>query len=371
MSSVDNAQKHSGMIIVSLVVGLVLAGLGMWFVQPDSPPTFSTLTCDNEVMSPGDKCIVTGGGKSFTYESEMAERSNTLATWRDEPGDEVIGWLLIGVGLLGAVGGTVVGVRRGRRVGIDVWSVPAVPPQVRALAAEHGLGDRARTHRTERGELWLAGGGTAFFGIVTIALAVGPAHSGGWTAILVIGSGLAGIYCLMALVRRLMVAGSELYLFDHGLVHSSAGSLTVFPWRDTQIRRSVIQQQNASKPDFRYWLDRPGTATVQFRPGLGLDEFGPDMEQRLTVDRAPADFTAIANGRRIEYGPFAVDVNGLSTPKGTLPWAKVRAVELKQGSVQVWEVDVRRTQSVEVDRVPNVFVLLAMVQTLQKAAHRA
>jgi hypothetical protein len=154
-------------------------------------------------------------------------------------------------------------------------------------------------------------------------------------------------------------------------VYASGSSMTVFPWRDTEIRRSVVQQQNASKPDFRYWLQRPGSETVQLRPGLGLDEFGPEMERRLTADRAPADLDAVAAGQRLRYGPLAADLTGLTTPRGTITWPQVRAVELKQGAVQVWQVDARRPQSIEVAKVPNVFVFLAIAETLREATRRA
>jgi hypothetical protein len=190
-------------------------------------------------------------------------------------------------------------------------------------------------------------------------------------ALLVIFAGIATLSCLAASVRRLVVAHSVLYLFDHGLVYSSGSSMTESPWFDAEIRRSVVQQQNASKPDFRYWLQRPGSQTVQLRPGLGLDDFGPEMERRLTADRAPADLKALAAAQRVQYGPFAADITGLTTPKGTITWPEVRAVELQQGAVRVWQVDARRPQSIEVAKVPNVFVFLALVETMREATRRA
>jgi hypothetical protein len=371
--SAGNDQRSWSPIIGSVLVGLVLAGLGAWFVQPDSPPTFGPIECDGEVMGPGDKCVVImGGGVDFTYESEQASRRARLAAWRDEPGDEVVGWSLVGLGVVGGAAGCIAGVRpRGRGRREDLAQVPAVPPEVRAIAAEHGLGDRSLTHRTESGELWYTVGGTVFFAVVTFALAVGPATGGGWVGLLVLLTGLGALSCLSATVRRLLVARTVLYLFDHGLVHAKGSSMTVFPWRDTEVRRSVVQQQDSPKPDYRYWLQRPGSQSVELSPTLGLDEFGPEMERRLTAERAPDAVDALAAGQRIPYGPFAVDLTGLTTPKGTITWPQVRAVEVKQGAVRVWRVDGGRPQSIEVAKVPNVFVFLALVETMRKATRRA
>ncbi|GAA5134624.1 hypothetical protein GCM10023320_62710 [Pseudonocardia adelaidensis] len=347
----------------------MLAGLGTWFVQPDSPPTFGPIECDGELMGPGDKCVVIGGaGTDFTYESEQASRQARLAAWRDEPGDEVIGWSLIGFGVLGGVAGCGAGARRREPHLRD--DLTQVPPELRAAATEHRLGDHSQTHRTKPSELWAAVGGTVFFVAVTFALAVGPATSGGWVGLLVLFTGFGALSCLAATVRQLFVARTELYLFANGLVYAKGGTVTAFPWRDTEIRRSVVKQRNSSTPDYRYWLQRPGSPSVELSPTLGLNDFGPEMERRLTTDRAPADLDAVAAGQRIQYGPLALDLTGLTTPKDTIPWSQIRAIKIENGQVQVWQTDARRAQNFDVAKVPNIFVFLTLVETLREAMRR-
>jgi hypothetical protein len=224
VSKAKNDEQPWPLIILSVLVGLAVAGLGTWFVQPDSPPTFGPIECDGEVMEPGDECIVLGGpGENFTYESEQASRRATLAAWRDNPGDEIVGWSMIGLGVLGGAAGSIAGARpRGQ-----------------------GLGD-----------------------------------------------------------------------------------------------------------------------------DLALDDFGPEMERRLTADRAPTDLDAVTAGQRVQYGPLAVELTGLITPKGTISWPQVQAVELRNGAAQVWQIDSRRPQSIGVAKVPNVFVFLALVERMREATRR-
>jgi hypothetical protein len=132
----------------------------------------------------------------------------------------------------------------------------------------------------------------------------------------------------------------------------------------------VVLEKGAPKPDYRYWLQRPGSPSVELSPTLELDEFGPEMERRLTAARAPTDLDAVAAGQRIQYGPYAVDLTGLNTSKGTIPWPQIRAVEVKNGQVQVWQADARRAQSVDAAKLPNVFVFLALVETMREAIRR-
>ena len=172
-------------------------------MQPDYPPTFGPIECDGQVMGPGAECVGSrGAGENFTYESEQASRRATLAAWRDNRGDEIVGWSMIGLGVLGGAAGSIAGARpSGQGLGDDLAQVPAVPPDVRAVASEHGLGDRSLTHRPDPGELWLTLGGTVVFALVTFALAVGPASSSGaWIVLLILLSGLATLSCLAATV---------------------------------------------------------------------------------------------------------------------------------------------------------------------------
>ncbi|WP_232667401.1 DUF6585 family protein [Pseudonocardia sp. TRM90224] len=373
MSSADNKQGRLARIVWGLVVGLVLVGIGGWFTQPDSPPTYGAIECDGEVMGPGDKCVVIrGGGEDFTYESEQARRASTLASWRDEPGDELVGWVLIGAGALAAAAGVVAGVRR-KDTGLraELAAMPAVPPEVAAFAAEHGFGGRSLTHRAETNGVWgvlIAG---VIFAAVTFALLVGPGKDGGWLILAVLFCGAIALMCFGQAGRAFIAARTDLYLFDHGLVHARGDVLTAFPWRETQIRRSVVKERDAPKPAFRYWLQRTGGPTVELHPRLELDEFGPEMEQRFTVERVPVDLDAIVAGHQVQYGPFAVDHAALTTRKGIIAWSELRAVELQNGEVRVWVFGADRAETVEVSKVPDVFVFLAVVDALRAVAQRA
>ena len=69
-----------------LLVGLGLIAFGWWLIQRDAPPSWAgPPTCDEEVMSPGDECVVwMGPGEDYTYEEAMVMREQSRQAWRRE-----------------------------------------------------------------------------------------------------------------------------------------------------------------------------------------------------------------------------------------------------------------------------------------------
>jgi len=239
-----------------------------------------------------------------------------------------------------------------------------VPPEVARAAAAHGLGAPVLTHRSGPDRVWLPLWGGFLFGVITIVLAVGPSTV--WTPAGPATAGCAGLLLTHA-IQLLSVAGTGLYLFDHGVVHRKGGAVTAFPWRDTRLWRSVVRDRFVKHP-YRYRLQRPGAPPVVLSPALDLHEFGPEMERRLTAERTPVDLAAAAAGRRVGYGPFTVDRHGLTTPKGFIPWARVRGAEVgRRGRVRVWQAGARRPVRVRGRTVPNVVVFLAVVDAMRRA----
>lgn len=184
MSNAVSGVRSWSVVIVSVVLGVVLVGLGAWFVQPEFPQS-GPIECGAEIMGPGDRCAVTGGNeRDFTYESELASRQAWLAAWRDVPGDEVVGWSFIGLGLLGGVAGSIAGARRG---------------------------DGGRlSELTRRGDLWIVIGLTVFSAAATFAIWVGPGSVGpggpGWVMLVAIVAGFFTFCCVAATIRGIFVA---------------------------------------------------------------------------------------------------------------------------------------------------------------------
>jgi len=75
------AKKRNG-IIVALLVGLLLAGFGVYQL------TLTTVECGNDTMQPGDTCEVTNKGRTteLNYDEQRAAQTR-------------IGWIAAGIGV--------------------------------------------------------------------------------------------------------------------------------------------------------------------------------------------------------------------------------------------------------------------------------
>jgi hypothetical protein len=255
--------------------------------------------------------------------------------------------------------------------------VAEAPDAVRAAAFAHGLGERYFEYGAATSKV-LSTCLTAVGGIaVSIFLWSGVASTKnpGFLVVLAVVFSVGGVMAAWSAGRAVMRTGSTLHLFDRGLVHAAGGRADAFPWTDTEVRREItnhVRGSTVTSTDHVYRFARPGSPELRLdSTAFQLADLGPEIERRLTAARAPLDLDAVAGGRTVRYGPFAVDIATLTTPKGVVKWTQVRAVDAHQGEVRVWLFDARKPQKVSVSGVPNVFVFLALADALRIDAQRA
>lgn len=189
MSTAKSGGRSWPAVVCSVMLGIVLVGLGAWFVQSDSPQS-GPFECGAEIMGPGDKCVVSGSGptESFIYEDEQATRQAWLAAWRDEPGDEIVGWCYI---VLGLAGSTAVSIAAAGRRGSGIRTV------LRRLGGQ--------------GEMWIVIGLLVASATATYAIWVGPVSNGpvgrsaglGWAKGIGIATGMFTVICVLGSLRGL------------------------------------------------------------------------------------------------------------------------------------------------------------------------
>jgi len=256
-------------------------------------------------------------------------------------------------------------------------TVAEAPDAVRAAAFAHGLGDRYFEYGTAASKV-LGTCGTAVVGIViSIFLWSGVAstNNGGFLVVLAVLFSIGSAMAMYSAGQALMRTGATLHLFDRGLVYAAGGRADAYPWTDTEVRREItnhVRGSTVTSTDYVYRFARPGSPELRLEStAFQLADLGPEIERRLTAARAPLDLDAVACGRTVRYGPFAVDIATLSTSKCIVKWTQVRAVDAHQGEVRVWLYETRKPQKVSVSEVPNVFVFLALADALRIDAQRA
>ena len=283
------------------------------------------------------------------------------------------------------------------------YALDLAPPDVRALAAEHSLGFTFRVYEAaasrRRAPAWVTIGALVFVACFTGGLAYLLMAGAGVTGLipLVVLFALILLFGVLAMVRKaakvgmsvgaIQPAGSRVYLFDFGLVHSGftrsgRARARAFRWDEVSVVRHFHPVDSTSTTEaapahYTYVVKRPGGATVALHHSYwevaDLQELGGAIVDRVGAAQVPRVLAAVRGGRAVRFGRFTVNDRGLRFVRSRMArWDRIESVYVSGD-----EVVVRMSRGVlgfdNVSRypawvVPNDFVLAAVAATLTREA---
>lgn len=279
-------------------------------------------------------------------------------------------------------------------------ALDAAPPDVRAVAATYRMGFTFRTYEAaaqrRRAPVWVTVGALAFVAVFTAGLAF----------LLIAGGGVAGLIPLVLLfvlillfaairmvgkaaravgsVGAITPAGSRVYLFDTGLVHSGLTRVgrhktRAFLWSEVSVFRHFHPINSTSTTDpapahYTYTVKRPDGATVALHHSYwevaDIQELGGAIVDRVGAAQVPRVLAAVRGGRKVRFGPFTVNDRGLRYQRSKMVrWDRTESVYVTGD-----EITVRKARRFGNDGrypawiVPNDFVLAAVADTLIRDA---
>jgi hypothetical protein len=208
-------------------------------------------------------------------------------------------------------------------------------------------------------------------GLAGIGFLVGS--GGGATGLLVAGGAIALLTAVLVLMSWNDLP-ARVWRYEHGLVHRDGkGRLDVLRWTDVRVLRDITRHYRNgayTHTSFHYTLrHKDGHQLVlmdgAFRPGE-LCVLGEEIERQVTAVRLPRAMAALEEGKRLEFGTLAVDLDGISNGRDHLPWREVESIDTAEGKVRVkragrW----LNWSSTRVSAIPDVFVLLALADALR------
>jgi hypothetical protein len=274
---------------------------------------------------------------------------------------------------------------------------------VRAIAAEHSMGFTFRTYeaaaRQRRAPVWVTVGALVYVAGFTAALAF----------LLVAGGGAAGLIPLILLFALLLLfaairmvgkaakavtsvgaiipAGSRVYLFDSGLVHSGVTRsgrhrARAFLWNEVSVFRHFHPINSTSTTDpapahYTYTVERPGSATVVLNHSYwevaDIQELGGAIVDRVSAAQVPRVLAAVRGGRTVRFGRFTVNDRGLRYERSRMThWDRIESVYVSGDEITVRTT--RRFFNYDNEGrypawiVPNDVVLAAVAETLIRDA---
>ncbi|MGD8813482.1 MAG: hypothetical protein PVI78_03300 [Anaerolineales bacterium] len=199
----------------------------------------------------------------------------------------------------------------------------------------------------------------------------GPALVWRWSTpswIAAITLGVAGLASLFALWRWHDIA---IRAYANGMAYRRAGHVEVFFWR--QVRSIRISS-------FRYLLPILGTRTrskitlvITGKRTIRLSGLFTDLEQlvktvkKCVYPRLMSDYVkAFRLGQPTTFGPLTLTIDNIQHGKRSIPWEKVRGVEIARGRLTIqWKSNEHVSRlSIPTTKIPNAEICFQFIRRL-------
>lgn len=210
-------------------------------------------------------------------------------------------------------------------------------------------------------------GGYILFGI-PICIASIPLIRSGWKS--------------LSKAQQLRHSGEKMqvYICDNGLIVVQNNTQPqAFRWETLLVWRSVTKYRTRGR-GYEVTTDEVFFFTLQRDDGYKVvidnnlsDLSLLDFHLRLNVLRArlPGYLAAYKAAQTLDFGRLTLSHQGIGNGYEVLPWASVRAIDAKNGSISIegarsglgWS-------SIPAESIPNVFVFLALTDTILREAGR-
>jgi hypothetical protein len=168
-----------------------------------------------------------------------------------------------------------------------------------------------------------------------------------------------------------------IWLFGRGLVSKDgkSGTLTTFPWGRSRIRRGSIQRHTngGSYLGFEFWVTRDDGATLNVD---GMSDHSDEvwvlaglLAGKINAVRIRHAVDALQKGRRLDFGPVALDAERVYAGGSGLPWSEVEELQPRNGLLVIrrngrlfaWSKNYAH-------EIPDVEVFMVLADALRKAA---
>jgi hypothetical protein len=157
-------------------------------------------------------------------------------------------------------------------------------------------------------------------------------------------------------------------LYENGFAYQDRRGLRQVSWSDIDaVWQNITRHyRNGAYTGTTY------VYTVQTKDGQrlvlngdlpGIQALGEAVVRGSTVTLFPRYVQELQAGRRVAFGPLALDPQGLYHGTKTLPWSQAKAVRIHQGIISVKkEGGWLNWASVSMPQIPNFFIFYELIQ---------
>jgi hypothetical protein len=240
----------------------------------------------------------------------------------------------------------------------------ATPPDILQQAATYQLGNPLQVYKpafSPPAAIGIAVGVTVLDLVALVALL---AVSGRLLIYLLV----IPILMIIFAVRAVMYGNKIVYTFNGGMIQATGQQQRdVVRWDQVEaVWQKVIRMRYYyffSRMSYKYTVRRSDGTTFTFNNVLkNVAELGQVIQQEVTRLHAPRAIAAYNSGAPVVFGPFTLNMQGISNGRDLLPWNTVKGIKIDRGVVTIMkEGQMLRWGSASVENVPNyrVFVSVA------------
>lgn len=163
----------------------------------------------------------------------------------------------------------------------------------------------------------------------------------------------------------------QILLHEHGLVELQGNQIHSAKYEDLQIYHNSVQISAygvipiAQASD--YIVQFPNGSRSHVDWNQGSRPVGKIIQDLIYQYQLPQAIAALEQGKDVVFGQVRLNNQSLSIGRKTLLWSEIDRVQLFRGSFNVFRHGSWRfTANIEFARVPNAFVLLALLQRFGK-----
>jgi hypothetical protein len=154
------------------------------------------------------------------------------------------------------------------------------------------------------------------------------------TRIVPLVGGLFGLAVLSDVVNALH--DFRVVICEQGLVYSKSGRAQPVRWEDIT---SVWQlYRRGSQAAIRYTLEIKGQKDLLILTSdqfPGMEKLGDILQQQVTQRLLPQYAKTLNQGGRVRFGQLAVDRQGITAGKKTVPWERIQQLSIRRGVVMI------------------------------------
>ncbi len=180
--------------------------------------------------------------------------------------------------------------------------------------------------------------------------------------------GVALYYFLQPVIYR----SWHVYVCTGGFVFRRGNKIEAFRWDQIEAMWQAVTKRYTNGihtgTTHKYTVRRKDGGQVIFNDRFtDVEELGNTISHEITNYQMPQAINAYNAGNTVPFGPLSISMQGISNGKELLPWSQVKDIDVKQGVVTVKKEGKRLNwSSVRVTQVPNVFVLMALINYIMQ-----